>query len=156
MKKPNQIRMDLVASILFLAFAIFMIAYAIPTQINVKGFLQGSSSESRLFPYFACYVIGISALIEIIVCIVQLSKCKKEEGTGKRLWPEIKALIIFALIIVYTLLFSWIGYIPSTLIIAPIALFVMGGRKWQHYLAVESVGVIMYFVFVYVLKVALP
>ena len=69
---------------------------------------------------------------------------------------ELRALIIFALCVIYAVLFSMIGYIAATLIVPPIMLLVLGNRKWQHYVSVYAVGAAIYVVFVYLLQIRLP
>ena len=157
----GEVKRNLIASVAFLAFALFMILFAIPTEINVKsGLLAGeSSTESRLFPYFASGIMGIAAIIQIAKNLYSYSVLRKsgvENTEHVDIRKELKALAILALCVVYSLLFSAIGYIAASVIVTPIALFVMGGRKWQYYVSVLAVALIMYIIFEYVLYVPLP
>ncbi len=157
----GEVKRNLIASIAFLAFALFMILFAIPTEINVKsGLLAGeSSSESRLFPYFASGIMGIAAIIQIVRNLHSYSVLRRsgvENTEHMDVGKELKALAILVLCVVYAILFSAIGYIAASIIVTPIALFVMGGRKWQYYVSVLVVVFIMFVIFEYVLYVPLP
>jgi len=156
----RKIKQDILSALVFLAGSIFLAVYAIPTQIAVSGRFMAAadSTGSRIFPYFAAAVMGLSAIVEIVTKLFQLRRAvKPEAGETKKDWKnERKAIVIFLLCCVYAVLFERIGYLISTAVVMPAALFVMGSRKWQHYVSVYVVGIVMYVTFRYVLNVPLP
>ena len=61
--------------------------------------------------------------------------------------------IIFALILVYAVLFIQIGFIPATVIVPPVILFAVGCRKWSYYGIYYAFAAVMYLLFRCVLLV---
>lgn len=155
----RKILQDLVCAGFFLILSMFLIFVAIPSQISVGGGFVAAEAgaNSRTFPYFAVGMMGIAAVGELIISIFQYIHVKKE---GQRATTEggneIRALIIFGLCLIYAWLFHAVGFLISTFLVMPFALFIMGSRKWKHYLSVYMVAIVMYFIFQYVLNVQLP
>lgn len=157
MDKKGAIRNLICAGIFFL-MSLFLIVAAIPQQISIGGGLMAEKgANSRVFPYFAAGVMCLASLAELAVNLVQYFRAAQtpsgKTGEGGR---EGRALVIFGLCALYAWLFGTIGYLLSTFIVAPVILYVMGSRKWPHYLSVCAVTVVMYFVFQYILNVQLP
>lgn len=158
----NKIKKSMIASAALIVFSLLMIFYAIPTQISSSSVLGGSTSavDSRFFPYLTCIFIGGIAAIELIVAILQYVKEKKaaEANTVAAAEPatsDLKAWIVFALFVLYAIAFNQFGFIISSAIFPPIVLFVLGSRKWQHYVAYYVVAALTYVLFVYALNVSL-
>ncbi len=66
---------------------------------------------------------------------------------------ELIPLGVFALALVYALLFKYIGFIPATILVPPVLLLLLGCRKWYFYAAVYVFSAVMYAVFRFVLLV---
>lgn len=150
-----------ICGLVFLLFSVWMVLYAIPTQIDLQQLFGGTDigTNSRTAAYFAAFMMGIPSLIQLISASVKYFKLKKtsEDAEIKIDWTsEIRALGVFVLCIAYGALFQWPGYIVATIIIPPVILLVLGDRKWQHYLSVYGLGAVMYVIFFYLLKVTLP
>lgn len=158
----KRIKQNLLCAMAFLIFSIYLILEAIPRQISVGGGLAAAEqwADSRTFPYFAAWIMGVVALGEVILNAYQYwlsSKEEKAEESHNIPWRwEIRALAVFGLCVVYTILFDAIGYLPATFLIPPLVLYVMGSRKWQHYLCVYGIAIVVYVVFRYVLNVQVP
>lgn len=158
----KRIKQDLLCAVLFLIFSVYLVLDAIPGQISVGGGLAAAEqwADSRTFPYFAAWVMGAAALGEAILNAHRywsLSKEEKAEECHNIQWRwEFRALAVFGLCVAYTVLFDVIGYLPATFLVPPLVLYVMGARKWQHYLSVYAVAIIVYVVFRYVLNVQVP
>ncbi len=139
-------RNNAICGMVFLIFSLWMIFYAIPTQISLVEILGGADAgaNSRSTPYFAAAFMGIPSLIQLLVSVAKYVRLEKQgaEAPGMQVgWTgEIRALIIFGLCIFYGVLFWSIGYILATVIVPPIMLFVLGDRKWRHYLSVYVGG----------------
>ena len=162
MGKYKNLKANIVFAVLFVALSLFMIFIAIPSQISLsaKWSTVDSGVDSRTFPYIACVIMGSAALVQLISNVrkyIELKKANQEIPGEKIVWAnEIRAILVFVLCVAYGILFDTVGYILATLIIPPIVLFVMGSRKWYHYLSVYGVGVIMYVVFIFLLNIRLP
>lgn len=160
--EKKRIKQNLLCAVVFLVFSVYLILDAIPGQISVGGGLAAAEqwADSRTFPYFAAWIMGVAALGEIIRNIYQyrsLSKEEKAEAFHNIPWRwELRALAVFGLCVIYTMLFEVIGYLPATFLIPPLVLYVMGSRKWQHYLCVYGIAIVVYVVFLYVLNVQVP
>lgn len=154
-------RTNIIVSAIIIVIAAITWFFVIPSQIRVNS-LWGSSSgvTGRTFPYFATGLIAMAALGELIQSAMAYTKLKRSgaKSEKKRIeWTsELRAVLIFALCIIYAVLFDRVGYIVSTLIVPPVMLFVMGSRKWYHYASVYAVGAAMYLIFVYLLQIRLP
>lgn len=160
--EKKRLKENLVCAFVFLILSIYLIASAIPGQIAAgKGLAAvGQGADSRTFPYFAAWVMGVAALGEILSNVYRYrTSAQEEDGDGHRKaeWGwELRALAVFGLCLVYAILFDIIGYLPATFLVPPVVLYVMGSRKWQHYLCVYAVAIAVYVVFRYVLNVQVP
>lgn len=154
-------RTNFIVALIVLVIAVVTWGYIVPSQIRLNALWGGTSGvTSRTFPRFACGLAALAAIGEMIQSGLRYRQLKKEHAQMEHVpvqWRnELRALIIFALCVIYAVLFSMIGYIAATLIVPPIMLLVLGNRKWQHYVSVYAVGAAIYVVFVYLLQIRLP
>ena len=162
MQGQQNIKANIILASIFLTVSLWLMFYAIPTQIRLSSMWStvDSGVNSQTFPYFATTIMGSAALIQLVSNIRKLilqKKSKEEVPKKKVVWAnEIRALIVFALCAAYGVLFITIGYIYATIIIPPIILFVLGSRKWYHYLTVYGIGALMYVIFQFLLRIRLP
>ena len=162
MQGQQNIKANIILASIFLAVSVWMIFFAIPSEIRLSSMWStvDSGVNSRTFPYFATIIMGTAASIQLIGNIRKLILQKKSEEMlqkGKIVWVnEIRALLVFALCAAYGVIFVTIGYIYATIIIPPIILFILGSRKWYHYVTVYGVGALMYVIFQFLLRVRLP
>lgn len=160
--EQSKCRRDMVVSLVFIVFSLFMILWGIPHEISLKTLWGGSATgvTSRTFPYFACVMVLIAAGLEFGLNALRYIRLCKEEGPQKGApvnWAgELRALLVFGVCVVYMLLFRRIGYLLSTLLCTTLVLVILGDRKWKHYMSVYVVGGLMYVVFQYLLKINLP
>ena len=150
---------NIIAASVLLLFSLIMIVWAIPTQISVNALLGASESaiDSRWFPYVVSGGIGALALAELIISLVKLRRSATENGVEKKSSEDTKgilrALAVFGLFVVYALAFNYIGFIPASIVIPPIVLFIMGGRNWKYYVSYLVMVAIVYVIFVYGLNI---
>ena len=156
----KKIKKNLYASAALFFFSLLMIFYAIPTQISVKALLGGNSTavNSRFFPYIVSILIGVLSAVELVSSAIQLSRLAKNNAAAREEGPKgtLIAIVVFVLFVVYLLVFARFGFIISSAIVPPAVLFVLGSRKWQHYVSYYAVMAATYFIFVYALKISLP
>ena len=160
--EPRTIKAEALISIIFLLLSLWMIFFAIPSQISLSATWStvDSGVNSQTFPYFAAVIMGSAALVQLIIVIKNYAgqRNSRSEQKPKRIaWSkELRAITVFIICAVYGFLFIKIGYIPATAVAPPLVLLVLGDRKWQHYLAVYGVGAAMYVIFQFLLKIRLP
>lgn len=150
----------------FVALITFIIAvitwvYFIPMQIRLNALWGGTSGvTSRTFPRFACGVAALAAIGEMVQSMLKYRTLTREHVQKVKVpiqWKgDLRALAIFALCVIYALLFSTIGYIGATIIVPPFMLLTLGNRNWKHHLSVYGVGIAMYIIFRSLLKITLP
>lgn len=164
--KSKKIREDiLVFSVLFVA-SLFVLFYVIPTYVTVPKAARGLFTP-RTFPAMCFWVIGFCSLLGLIKNILAYFRERNGEDfrTGVKTWKEkttrekigvFMPWICAALCILYAVLFGRIGFIWSTVIIAPVILFILGDKKPMHYVWVYAFCAVMYVIFRFVLNVRLP
>lgn len=162
MEKYKNIKANIFFAALFIALSLYMIFAAIPSEIDLSARWStvDSGVDSRTFPYIACVIMGTAALAQLITNLrkyIVLKKANEEIPGDKISWiKEIRAMAVFILCAAYGVLFVTIGYIYATLIVPPLVLFMMGSKKWYHYLVVYAIGALMYVIFIYLLNIRLP
>lgn len=159
----KRIKTDLIYSTIFIMFCLFMIAYAIPTEIASKSLLGGDDIgvDSRTLPYMCSWTILAIAGFQWITSFIKLSKVakmtSKEEKKLDINWKlELFAFAIFALYIVYAVLMDSVGFIISSLIMPVVVLFVLKDRDWKHFVAIEILAVLLFVLARYGLGIILP
>lgn len=165
--KSKKIKEDIIAYGVVLAVALVAIFYIIPSQVTVPKAASGLFTP-RTYPYICFTVIAICSAIGLCRSVIRFISGKKNDPDfmkGFRAWKEksgreklgaFMPWICAALCILYAILFSKIGFIPATLIVAPIILFVLGDKKPLHYVYVYAFCAVMYVIFKVVLGVRLP
>jgi hypothetical protein len=156
-------KQDIGWGIFFLAFSIF-IWIIVPFEISdSKHFALGP----RFFPRVISLILG---LVSLGFVISTYFKHKKEMGrnsaaakenvkaeAGKRIsFDELRAVLVFACMLIYALLMPIIGFVISSILTAGIILFILGGRKWYYYGIVALSVLLIFYVFKYLLYVQLP
>lgn len=164
--KLKKLRDDIAAFAVVLAIGVYFLAFGIADQVGIPAAAAKSSFTPRTFPTILFAVITVCAAAGLIKSVVgYIMEKRTEEGTPAPKWSEgnrkekIAAFmpwICLLLCLAYAIIFSKLGFIAATLIIPPIILFVLGCRKWQHYLYVYAFCGAMYLIFTLVLKVRLP
>lgn len=157
----NKAKKSILAAAILLVFIIMMLVYAIPTQISTSNILGSASTmDSRWFPTVVSVLIGLLAAFELVTNIIKLKNEKSSENADNVESADkkgmIKSLAVFALFVLYLVLFANFGFIISSILVPPVVLFILGGRKWQYYLCYFIVVAITYVIFMYALNIMLP
>lgn len=164
-KKTKQ---DIVTMIILMIVSALFYFIFIPGQIRLSSVWSGSIPfSSRSFPYIlsvGLFIVAGVGLANAIVSLIKLKKIMKlEEKTIENRRTDKKAIIklvmpfiVYALILIYAILFKQIGYIYSTLIIPPILIFILGSKKWQFYLFTYIFAAVVYVVFKLILNIPIP
>jgi len=159
----KSISKEIYVGIFLVVLCLVIALYLIPNQIAVKSSFGNSGGiNTRSFPYLATAIIGVSALVHIIsyaIKYAKLDKTEKVENNGevvdKNLKGEIQAVIIFALFLVYGILFDKFGFILSSILIPPSVLFVLGSRNKFHYISIFIFNILIFLIFQFLLNIPL-
>lgn len=154
----RKVKESLVVSSILVAFAIFIIVYGIPHEVSAVALWTSTDSRvnAQTMPYFAAYVILITAGLDFIKNLVALIKCRKAKGEQKEspgLTGELRAMIMFLLCIAYALLFKWIGFLAATAIAIPLMLLLYGDKNRKHYLYTYLSSAVIYLTFRFILGI---
>ena len=136
--------------------------WIIPTQIYMSKAASAEAFSPDTFPNAATILFTAAAFVGFVYAIYRYFKAVKAEGKPDKSKEKLTKrefigifipFIVFALVVLYAILFSKIGFIPATIIIPPIILFVIGCRKWNYYVIYYIFAAVMYCLFRYVLMV---
>lgn len=164
--KSKKIREDIIVFSVVFAVALLAVFYIIPSYVTVPKAAKGIFTP-QTFPYMCFFVIGLCSAVGLIKSIFTYfrEKSSSDFKAGTKTWKEktgreklgvFMPWICAALCILYAVLFGRIGFIWSTVIIAPIILFILGDKTPMHYVYVYAFCAVMYVIFRFVLSVRLP
>lgn len=100
-----------------------------------------------------------ATLILSLLCISQLvmelrSSDQASSGTVNSFWP--RALMVFAVLVIYGFGIELIGYLPATVTGFTAILFLLGVRRWSWYLSAPIFSFVLYYIFSKIFMVFLP
>ena len=112
--------------------------------------------EWKLSPYLFPLIISFFLLILSISIIMQGLKDESEKKEKGKI--DIKSLLIFGLIcILYLLVFNFLGFVLSTIVLLVLLMMLLGERRWWFILLVSVISsLIIYLLFAKYLSVMLP
>lgn len=148
-------------SVLFIAAFVFY-KWIIPTQIYLNALAKMEIFNPDTFPNFAVIIFLITTGAGLIWAIIRYYRAVKANGKPSKGQTEITKkekigifmpYIVFALVLIYIILFAKIGFIPATAIIPPIILFVIGCRNIKFYVIYYVFVTVMYLLFRFILMV---
>ena len=157
----NAYKRDIGWGIFFLVIAI-IVWIIVPFQIQESG---RTHMGPRFFPKVISIIMASASIGLIINNLLKYLREKKgnkvvnetgeksEKGTFIK---EIRAVLVFLIMLVYAILMPLIGFIVSSLIICGIILLVLGAKKWYYYVIMTVAIFFIYYVFKYQLYVQLP
>ena len=146
----KEINKDRILGIIVLAISLLFAYYT--TGIKETSYV--GDPGPRLFPYIACFIIGISGLILIVRKNQTNYKAYLTKEQWKRFW------ILFGIYVLNYLLLLLVGYkvaIPVTLALSCF-LFSKGNgtAAWKKLVYVAAVSFAMYALYVMILGASLP
>ena len=112
--------------------------------------------EWKISPYLFPLIISFFLLILSISIIMQGLKDESEKKEKSKI--DIKSLLIFGLVcILYLLIFNFLGFVLSTIILLVLLMMLLGERRWLFILLVSVISsLIIYLLFAKYLSVMLP
>lgn len=136
---------DLVIGIVTVGLGVFMWM-----QTVVKKFSDQSKQFSR-------FVLALFILLGVILIVVSLINAKKPAGKDVKIREFINPMFMFAILVVYVLLMTTLGFFPATLLFMPVVMIYMGYRRPLPMICVTiGMNLFIWVLFVYSLKVRLP
>ena len=139
----------LTMGIIFTIISLIVI-YFTATQVDLGLYSPDDMNISpRAFPYFAGVLLGIFGICNILRSVV----FKKDEWVVINLKAEAKVLLTFVGMMVYLLVFKWIGFIFSTTLLGWFMLFMQKTKNWKYYLIVAIATIVVFVGFKYGLDV---
>ena len=136
---------DLVIGLFVVAMGVFLWV-----QTIVKKMEPQSKSFSR-------FVLGVFILLGLILIVISIINAKKPAGKEVKLREFVNPMIMLAIIVVYVLLMTTIGFFPATLLFMPVAMIYMGYKRPLPMICVTiGMNLFIWVLFVYSLKVRLP
>lgn len=129
--------------------AAVILCLIIPQQIGLEATVKFGIT-SRTIPY------GIAAVFALcgVGLIVQSLVLKKDKVKELDLKAEVPALLMFAVLLVYLLLFEK-EWPLSTAAVGCAALVLSKSKKWYYYAIVVALTIALYFIFVNMLHIRL-
>jgi len=108
----------------------------------------------RLFPYIACFVIGLCGLILVVRKNQTQYKTYLTKEQWKRFW------VLFAIYVFNYLMLLWVGYKVAVPVTLTLSCFLFskgnGTAAWKKLVYVAAVSVAMYALYVMLLGASLP
>ncbi|MGI5963824.1 MAG: tripartite tricarboxylate transporter TctB family protein [Lawsonibacter sp.] len=157
MKKAKQ---DMLSMAVLMAVCASFYFWFIPSQIRVVANSK-TNFTSRTFPSLLMAALFLVALLGFINAVIRYQKAKKagkqepivSPGTYREI---ILPLLAFVLILIYALLFKYVGYLVATILFVPALLLLLRCKDWRYYVGGYGFCAVMYLIFIYVLRVPLP
>jgi len=160
--EAKKAREDIILYSVLLVAAFVFYKWIIPTQIYMNALARMEKFDPDTFPNFATIFFMIAAIMGIVNSVIRYMKAVKVEGkpvkekvekTQREKVGFWMPFIVFALVIIYIIVFAYFGFIPATAIVPPVILFVIGCRKSHFYAYYYGFVVLMYLLFRFVLSV---
>lgn len=160
--EAKKARGDIILYSVLAIVSIIFYKWIIPSQIYLSKTASAETFSPDTFPNAVSVLFILASLSGLILAIFRYYKAVQTEGKPKRdtvhkttreIIGSFMPFIVFALVLLYAVLFMCIGFIPATLIIPPVILFVIGCRKWHYYPIYYVFAALMYLLFRYILLV---
>ena len=148
-------------SVLTLVGIIFYV-FIIPGQIYISKTAGAEAFSPDTFPNAVTILFVIASLCGLVLAVHRYHKAVQLEGkpqkdttprSRREIVGDFMPLIVFSLVLLYLILFMNIGFIPATIIVPSMILFVIGCRKRHYFLIYYVFAALMYLLFRYILLV---
>lgn len=160
--KAKKARGDIILYSVLTIVGIIFYFRVIPTQIYISKTASAEAFSPDTFPNAITILFILASLAGLVLSVFRHKAAIKEEGLPERS-PKIRTIkdyfgilmpfIVFAMVLIYAVMFWKIGFIPATVIVPPLILFVIGCRKWTYYPIYYVFVTLMYLLFRFVLMV---
>ena len=146
---------NILLSVVFIVFGIIILVLT-PLQVTaVSSSFNGMVPQS--FPKFVGWftiAAGICQFVDSSIRIIQKREDETMEKRDKK--KEGKVLIIFVLLIVYTIFIDIIGFAFASIAFVCAFLAILNVKNWVHYTIAVGAAIIIFYCFRYLLFIHLP
>lgn len=141
---------DLIGGIVFLIFGL-VVLYIIPTQIEIK---KKEIVNGRQFPNLLMYIMIACAIVLIISQIIKLLRHQEVARTKINLLTEVKALIIFADMLIYYFVSQWTdNFAIGSCVFVLLMMVFFRCKKISYYIITLSAAILIWAAFRFGLNV---
>ena len=143
--------------IVFIAVSVLLFLVIIPTQVKYVASAEWFNSP-RLFPHCIAGLIGVLGIAQMVNGLKQRNIPIDEQKEYSISLMELRLVALtLVLIALYVFAMKWIPYIPATIVVLAVLIYLYGQRNYIK-IGAASVGmaVIIYLAFTYLLKLRLP
>lgn len=146
-----RLRRNLWGGILSVAFGLTLLIILIPNQVELSKYIL-ETVDSRFVPELISYLFCILGLALIFQSLIQ----KNDTIVELSIRTEIYILLYLLILVAYVFLIKYIGFFFSCLMMGIATLAFLKTKKISNYIATLSTFVLVYFAFIWFLKVPLP
>ena len=146
---------NIILSVFFIVFGIVILILT-PLQVTaVSSSFNGMVPQS--FPKFVGWFTIAAGLCQLVDSIIRVLHNREDEVMEKRdKKKEGKVLIIFLLLVVYTMLIDVIGFALASVAFVCAFLAILNVKNWIHYAIAIAASLIIFYCFRYLLFIHLP
>lgn len=160
--EAKKARGDIILYGVLAAAGIIFYKWIIPTQIYMSKTAGSEAFSPDTFPNAVTILFIAASLTGLALSAFRYCKAVQAEGrpskervvhARREVVGALIPFVVFALVLVYAILFMSVGFIPATAIVPPVILLVIGCRKWRYYAIYYVFAAAMYLLFRYILLV---
>ena len=158
--KQQKAKQDICLMLFLIAVSLILIIWVIPNYITVTKLMEMEVFTPRTFPNLIAYALLAVSSLGLIGAVVRYIGAVKEEGRQKRekktaaeLKDALFPYLIYALILVFVLVYTLFGIVPAIIVVPPVVLWFLRCRSWKSYLAYYIFAAVIYLLFTQVLGV---
>jgi len=159
----KNVKRDIILYICMAAASLAVYFWIIPSQIYMNSTAKQEAFNPDTFPKFVTIVFFLACVggainaarlyRQAVKTESAKEKAERRKLSRKELLTKLMPYIIFALTLVYGLLFKFIGFIPATALMIPVFLLVIGCRRLSYYAIVYMFTAGLYLLFRFVVHV---
>ena len=133
------------------AVVVAILAYAFSySQIDMGMYIPEDRNISpATFPRFSAVLLCVFGLANVVKSLI----FKQDEYVELDMKGELRVALCFVALFIYLLIFNVVGFVISSILLASFFLFIEGCRKWQYYLIIIGLTILVFVFFRYGLKV---
>lgn len=160
--EAKKARGDIILYAVLTAAGIIFYKWVIPSQIYMSKTASAEAFSPDTFPNAVTILFTAASLCGLLLAVYRYRKAVAAEGrpvrdavpkTPREIIGALMPFLVFALILLYAVLFMYAGFIPATVIVPPVILLTVGCRKWYYYPIYYAFAGLMYLLFRFILLV---
>lgn len=131
---------------------VFCVVLAVLLHRSTASYPEICQNSTAAYVRFLALCLGVLSLVQVYI------NYKKNDNSSVELYKDKRRFtILLILLLIYTLLISFFGFMLSTALFLPLTMFMMGHRN-KKVIALSSAGLLLFIqiLFVSLLQVPLP